>query len=272
MFVSIVVSDRPRAGQWRHRGSAALARGIWIWSGAPGRGEWRSSPSNTCTRYSSQRYNSAHGTFFLFLGLIAGILRPPCPRMALENGAAGPTNLWKTKARAPSRSRELMPEIWPHGEVSTVLVPYSSIAVHKANKAGSPYHKASIGTPSPAVCTPTSQEEAGCSPLNSAGSWPACWPCVRTCGYKPAAFGSRHGQPSPRAGGYPDQAGTAWAVPQQGRAGLCACTREPIRPRPPGILRPPAEGRPRPSRALGPRGAQRGFSSCARARCCVFVY
>ena len=71
--------------------------------------------------------------------------------MVLENGAAGPTNLWRTKARGPSRSRELMhmPKIWPRGEIFTFLVARSSIAAPKANKASSPHQRASIGIPSP---------------------------------------------------------------------------------------------------------------------------
>ena len=79
-----------------------------------------------------------------------------------------------------------MPKIWPRGGIFTLklLVARSSIAAHKANKASSPHQRAPIGTPSPAMGTPSSQEEAGRSPLDSAGSWLACWPrpCVRTCG------------------------------------------------------------------------------------------
>ena len=75
-----------------------------------------------------------------------------------------------------------MIEIWPSGE--GVSVSCRSIAAHKANEASSPHQQASIGTPSPTIGNPSSHEEAGRSPLDSAGSWPACWPrpCVRTCG------------------------------------------------------------------------------------------
>ena len=94
-----------------------------------------------------------------------------------------------------------MPEIWPRGKVFSVLVACSSIAAPKANKASSPHQRASIGTPSTAMGTPSSQEEAGRSPLDSAGSWlaagrgRACACAHAAAVAKPEASGT--GNPAP---------------------------------------------------------------------------